>query len=333
MFMKKSNKKRGFTITELVVVIAVIAILSAVLIPTFSGVIAKSKLSADKKAVQTLNTAINDFDDDVDTVEDLVEYLDEEHDIDLSSYVPMSKGHSFVWLPTEDKIALYNNATEKIVYPSAYADKGLAVVFFDFDEGVLTTDNALILAGQGGEVVVDKDLVLPTFVPVTSNLTVKLNANISIPTDKAGMGVFYVSAGSTLTLEGTGTVNGVGDNDWSMAIWADGGNVVINGGYYTNVGAGNADHYDLLYVKYGGQITINGGSFKCQTPKWTLNSSDSAPGKIIVAGGEFYEFNPAIAGDKNGANYVGKDEVVIAEGYTVESEVRADGTWYKVVKA
>ena len=43
--MRKMNKK-GFTIVELVIVIAVIAILSAVLIPTFSGVVANAKNTA-----------------------------------------------------------------------------------------------------------------------------------------------------------------------------------------------------------------------------------------------------------------------------------------------
>jgi len=43
--MKRTNKK-GFTIVELVIVIAVIAILAAVLIPTFSNVIEKSHHSA-----------------------------------------------------------------------------------------------------------------------------------------------------------------------------------------------------------------------------------------------------------------------------------------------
>ena len=43
--MKKTTK-RGFTIVELVIVIAVIAILAAVLIPTFSGVIGDAKDSA-----------------------------------------------------------------------------------------------------------------------------------------------------------------------------------------------------------------------------------------------------------------------------------------------
>lgn len=51
--MKKMNKK-GFTIVELSIVIAVIAILSAVMIPTFSGIVNKSKESA---ALQRATTA------------------------------------------------------------------------------------------------------------------------------------------------------------------------------------------------------------------------------------------------------------------------------------
>ncbi|MBO7401128.1 MAG: prepilin-type N-terminal cleavage/methylation domain-containing protein, partial [Clostridia bacterium] len=43
--MKKTNKK-GFTLVELVIVIAVIAILAAVLIPVFSNLIKDAKDSA-----------------------------------------------------------------------------------------------------------------------------------------------------------------------------------------------------------------------------------------------------------------------------------------------
>ncbi|MGI6717507.1 MAG: type IV pilin protein [Eubacteriales bacterium] len=42
----KKNAKKGFTIVELVIVIAVIGILAAVLIPTFGGVIDKANRSA-----------------------------------------------------------------------------------------------------------------------------------------------------------------------------------------------------------------------------------------------------------------------------------------------
>ena len=43
--MKKLNKK-GFTIVELSIVIAVVAILSAVLVPTFTGIVKRAQKSA-----------------------------------------------------------------------------------------------------------------------------------------------------------------------------------------------------------------------------------------------------------------------------------------------
>ena len=55
--MRNTNKK-GFTIVELVIVVAVIAILAAVLIPTFSSIIKKANLSADQQAIRNMNTAL-----------------------------------------------------------------------------------------------------------------------------------------------------------------------------------------------------------------------------------------------------------------------------------
>ena len=51
--MMKMNKK-GFTIVELVIVIAVIAILAAVMIPTFSGIIDKANQSAAQQKAAAL---------------------------------------------------------------------------------------------------------------------------------------------------------------------------------------------------------------------------------------------------------------------------------------
>ena len=55
--MKKTNKK-GFTIVELVIVIAVIAILAAVLIPTFANVVEKANISAALQGGRNAYTAI-----------------------------------------------------------------------------------------------------------------------------------------------------------------------------------------------------------------------------------------------------------------------------------
>ena len=56
--MIKRNNKKGFTIVELVIVIAVIAILAAVLIPTFSGIIKKAQESSDVQLAKNFNTAL-----------------------------------------------------------------------------------------------------------------------------------------------------------------------------------------------------------------------------------------------------------------------------------
>ena len=55
--MKRNNKK-GFTIVELVIVIAVIAILAGVLIPTFAGIVAKANKSGIDQETRAALTVI-----------------------------------------------------------------------------------------------------------------------------------------------------------------------------------------------------------------------------------------------------------------------------------
>ncbi len=54
--MKLNKSKKGFTLVELVIVIAVIGILAAVLIPTFSSAIEKANQSAAQQAVANART-------------------------------------------------------------------------------------------------------------------------------------------------------------------------------------------------------------------------------------------------------------------------------------
>ena len=56
--MNKKNNRKGFTTVELVIVIAVIAILATVLIPTFSNLIGKANESA---ALQAANSIFKNY--------------------------------------------------------------------------------------------------------------------------------------------------------------------------------------------------------------------------------------------------------------------------------
>ena len=56
--MKRFRQRKAFTIVEMVIVIAVIAILATVLVPTFGGIIQKANHSADTQFVASLNVQL-----------------------------------------------------------------------------------------------------------------------------------------------------------------------------------------------------------------------------------------------------------------------------------
>ena len=121
MFMKKQNKKRGFTVTELVVVVSVIAILSAVLIPTFTGIINKSKMSADQQTVRNMNNVLASIIDD----DGKIEYNDIANALDTKGYNVMNndqwnpsyKGYKAYWLEKKNVIVLVEG--DQIIYPAS----------------------------------------------------------------------------------------------------------------------------------------------------------------------------------------------------------------------
>lgn len=171
----------------------------------------------------------------------------------------------------------------------------------------------------GGQVNIAQDIDAPTGFEVNIDTVITNNKVISISEDTEGNGVFTVTNG-TLTLEGKGTINGLGKNDWSMAIWAkENGKVIINDGYFTNVGAESvedSEHFDLIYASGNGQVEINGGEFKCETPAWTLNikDKDRSTASIIVKGGKFHGFNPSNCKSE------GDNTNFVAPGYKVVEE-------------
>ena len=90
--MKRNNKK-GFTVVELVIVIAVIAILAGVLIPTFAGLIQKANESNDIQAAKNMNTflAAANVNGDVNSILDVYD-LFEDSGYSVESYKPLYAG-------------------------------------------------------------------------------------------------------------------------------------------------------------------------------------------------------------------------------------------------
>ena len=173
----------------------------------------------------------------------------------------------------------------------------------------------------GGNINITNNIDAPTAFVITADTTIVNNGEITISEDTVGDGVFKATEG-TLILEGKGTINGIGKNDYNMAVWAtENGKVIINDGYFTNEGATatvDPAHFDLIYASGNGQIEINGGEFKCETPKWILNvkDKDRATASIVVKGGKFHGFDPS------NCETEGPNTNFVAPGYKV---IETDG--------
>ena len=112
--MKKTNKK-GFTIVELVVVIAVVAILAAVLIPTFVSVVNKANVSNDTALVKNINITLaaeEITDGKPATMHDAL-VMAERGGFDVSKLTPRSSG-DIVWDSATNRFALVDKDGKKV---------------------------------------------------------------------------------------------------------------------------------------------------------------------------------------------------------------------------
>ena len=113
----KSALKRGFTIMELVIVIAVIAVLAAVLIPTFANITERANTSADTQTVKNLNTILISEETLGNTPATMAEALAvaESGGYKVENLTPTGDGNHIVWLKERNRFALLDE-DEELVY-------------------------------------------------------------------------------------------------------------------------------------------------------------------------------------------------------------------------
>ena len=343
--MRNTNKK-GFTIVELVIVIAVIAILAAVLIPTFAGIIDRANQSADKQAVTNMNKllAMNEKADDVDGVVEIL--IKEGYKGDLSTYFA---DYSLAWVESENAIVLVRE--NKVVYPTHIAENASYKII-----NPMATDSEALVGGLtdgkvvfvGGDIATDKisiDAAGEYEINLNGN-TVALDnraeaynegsklviSNGVIESASTGCSV-YSNNGGYVELNNVQVYGASGAN----TVQCYGGDLVLN----NVVASQHGNHVDdegktvawynsavqvVSYLENGkvtrlATATINGGVY---TGKNAVYMS-SPGGKVVINDGVFTATDNVIVMDGN-SNYAYAKHDVVINGGTFNGNIKINQT-------
>ncbi len=243
--MKHTNKK-GFTIVELVIVIAVIAILAAVLIPTFTNLIKKANISNDTAITKNLNTAA--ISAQADTFAQAIEAAKEAGYL-VAHLNAKANNVFFVWEDETNQFVLYDLEKGKILYSNTAVtgdpddswyfvvntveDKnGVLAACPNVNVQYLVSDAAILgnVLTAGGEIYVDESLT------ITSENRIVVNSEVDVVLNFTGSSVSTADVISGIPVEifkGNVTVN-------DAVIGAAGDFENVNGTFNTAVGIDGA---------------------------------------------------------------------------------------------
>lgn len=256
------NKRKGFTVVELVIVIAIIGILAAVLIPTFASLIAKANQAADIQAANQMNVALAaesviEVPSSFPTVIQILADCGYNAEDKLQ---PISTGYSFYWYKPYNHIVLAKDESTdgakdaKVIFPSN--NEALANSFnndlsdtdlvFNLKDGAIfaSYSDVELALSMGNSVTLTEDLSLTNTVdfPAGSNATLDLGGHTLIINDGSDLNVY--------------------------------GKLKIQNGKVSALSAMGGDGADErgLGVKNGGKLTVDNVTFTAENPN-TSNPS------------------------------------------------------------
>lgn len=284
--MKKNNKK-GFTIVELVIVIAVIAILAGVLIPTFSTVIKKARINSDTQVVRNLNTslaadeAINGKPENFNQVMNILSadgYV-------LANLNPTTTGWYYVWESETNQILLVDE-NYAIYFKSKDCKTLGSSWYFAVNDATLANQ----LKNTGANVAFtpktadDFKNVFQNITSANENQTITITDNITLSGD-------YFAIGQN--------ANGNNANTTAKVEIDLAGNTVASSGTISQKTALDATLVQGGGSKYFGQLTAMGGELTISNGKVTNNASTPFAISAVDAG-KVYVNNVTVEGKPNG---------------------------------
>ena len=301
-----NSRKKGFTLVELVIVIAVVAILAAVLIPTFSSLVKKANMSADTQAVRQMNTALAIAGNPSD-IDAAIDALAEAGYNSKENLQPVSTGYSFYWYESAKVVVLVKDTT--VVYPEGveYEANGVllenSVQYINVEANdEETLKNAFNNGSEDIKLSDDVSLSVELLLDNGKDITIDLN-NKTLEVEgfrnakdqhyygiTVRKGTIKITNG---TIKGRGALQAIGsdveviienvafeaiDNDGGTAVWVENGaNVTINSGTFKAGKAGyiieNKAYGPTAITNQGGNVTINGGTFIGTTSYAICNNS------------------------------------------------------------
>lgn len=224
----KINRKRGFTIVELIIVIAVIAIFAAVLIPTFSNLLKRAYTAADQTLVKNLNNALR-MDTEVSTHKTMSQALEatKKNGFDVSKINAKATENEIVWDSLNDCFAYIEADKTEVTYIPDSQPNGTAA---DYQLWVINNDNGAVtvstkystyLAGSvSGAIATSKGLDVGANTEIktinytnsgsTQNVVLRTNVGCELTVSAAGDTVDHYGWAKTIAAETVACYNEYG---------------------------------------------------------------------------------------------------------------------------